>query len=117
MSSDAKAAASTADKVFDLARSALGSNSKITFANVVSVAVRVMELVEPMLSNGPAKKLIVIEVVERLALAFGGDYSGATLDLLKLVLPGIVDGICAAAKSEVAVNVSKEVSGCFSCCR
>lgn len=89
--------------------------------NILTGVMELVEMVKPgegKTLSGPAKKNIVLQVVDKVIEELAPPETQEQLHLIcKVVLPGAVDAIVAATKHQFAINMQKiKEKGCGSCC-
>jgi hypothetical protein len=120
--------------LYQSAKQYLGISSALTLSNMVPVVMKLISLVEQLpLLTGPEKQQAVVGAIRLLVndLPSTVSYRATLVEIADgPFLPGIVDGIVAASKNQLAINVEQKVvaavedveekissSSLFSCCR
>ncbi len=109
-----------ANKIFEGIRSSI-VKKQITPELINALLVSVMELVEFLKPedgkklSGPAKKSIVLQVIEKIVEELAPENVKDNLRfVVKHILPGFVDTIVSATKKQIDINVKKIKEG--KCC-
>lgn len=77
-------------------------DKQINTLNILSICISVMQLAEQTVLKGADKKTLVMEVMNRLIVKYGGD-SG-----LLAVLPSFIDQTIAVDKGNIAIHINPE---------
>lgn len=120
---DTSAVDELVDEVYGTVKS--GFRSRVTPDNVVVLITEAMMAVERIQQSyekfhalsGPAKKDVVLEVLERLVseLPVGRAEKDAIVSAVNLLAPSVIDTIVSASKGQFDLNATVERAG--ACCR
>lgn len=101
------------EKLYTMVReTAIKQNfDETNWVGLVVLAMQISEQFEE--AEGPKKKQMVTAVLNRLTDEL--PIPENVRYLIKFGMPSVIDGIVSASKGEVAINIKKKVSKCFSC--
>lgn len=116
-SSSASGGASDLGKVYDRIRASIVG--PVNAANVITIVMQAIRAVESVAGlSGPEKRDAVVRLVSRLLgeIPFPNEEARqATVQAAELLLPTLIDGLVAASKGQLGINLSKALKGCCSC--